>query len=164
MSAFVFDIISDPTCFYGYHRGPLQRDPSFLWLRPGGQRGQPEPPRPPALRHLPLPVTAPPLQKPQQPRNTLLRLSGVHSLGNVTGSTATTSLCVCVFLFLCPCPFTDCPTSATAVPHFPSPGVHSPSPSTSVSCASPTPPHSALSPLVVVSTYLPLDPPSYLIE
>lgn len=71
------------------HRGSLQWDPSVIWLWPGALRRAPASPRPSILHRIPVLLSTTPLQEPEQPRHPVLRLAGVHAVGNVTGSTPT---------------------------------------------------------------------------
>ncbi len=71
------------------HRASLQWDPSVIWLWPGALRRAPASPRPSLLHRIPVLLATTPFQEPEQPRHPVLRLTGVHAFGNVTGATST---------------------------------------------------------------------------
>lgn len=77
--------------FFVSHRGSVQWDPSIIRLWPGALRRAPAPPRPSVLHWISVLLAKAPLQEPEQPRHPVLRLSGVHAVGNVTGSTPTST-------------------------------------------------------------------------
>lgn len=69
------------------NRSALQRDPFLIWLWHGAHTGAPASSWPSLLHRVAVALAAPPLQEPEQPRHPVVRVSGVHAVGNVPGST-----------------------------------------------------------------------------